>query len=393
MKLNKDYKYIYKACPAYIAKLEHFDRELFSKFDCKLDFEFDDHSNTSLRFWVQKEGKRVNDNDVNPEIKLVLDNLKITLKETCSQCGSNHNVSFRNELYQWNSHYVDQMYLCVECFTNYQKEELRLSISTYTYFSNQKCLFSEKNDVDKSFVKKKIRFINNLCQFDYAEFGAYFFYCNELFVISDEIIYKDFDIKNKFIKTIYSNTNNFIIKGLYAGHDTGFLDDGGEIIYTGDIIRMKGTLSFDERDPHKYFEKYRNVPKKNQNIFDVYGAVSSNEICREAYQVVLEDYGAFLCHGIEMEVLGNVFFELNPNERIDIWKKASEIAQSGFDSNGFWNIYSRENIKVNLNKIQTPSFKKITSLNKIINTLILLRNFLLISKNNSYKTCRDESVL
>jgi hypothetical protein len=153
-----------------------------------------------------------------------------------------------------------------------------------------------------------------------------------------------------YIKPYY-----FVIKGLYAGINTGFRDDSNNEIYTGDIIRTKGCYS-KERDPHKYFKKDRNIPEKNNHLYECFGVVSSYSFCTEAYQVVLDNHGAFLCHATELEILGNIFYNLIPNKPIDIWREACIISQPGYSPTGFWNIHTRNSIKEDLSEIKTPSF-------------------------------------
>lgn len=358
IELNPDYESIKNLCPGYITKLRNFDKEIFSKFNCLLGMEFDDHSNSSLHFWLQNSKRRLEENELNFELRNLLENLEKNLKSTCSQCGSNHKVSFRNKLYKSNSHYINQLVLCVECFENYHKEEFRLSVSSYIIFSQQNFFIYFDRIQNKHFTRKKIRFINFHGDFDYAKFGTYFFYKEGLYVITNKLFYKAFDIKEKFIDTIFYesiNLDSYIIRAFYAGHDTEFRDDNGDRIYTGDIIKMKGTM-VKERDPHKYFKKDRLISPHIENLFEVFGVVSSFEICPEAYQVVLDNHGAFLCHGTEMQRIGNIFYDLNPDEKIDIWGKACQIAQSGYSPGGFWRVHTRETVTENLKLIKTPSF-------------------------------------
>jgi len=247
---------------------------------------------------------------------------------------------------------------CLDCEMKLLSEDKRMDRLSKIHFAslNQK---SYSVDLLRVYNPYDIRFINPQCEFDFAEFGSYFFHNGELYVITQKQSYEKINVSNSLRATYYYNfikPNDYIIKGAYAGHDTGFIDDNHAKIYTGDIIRTKGTYS-QERDPHKYFLKDRYIPKENDYLYECYGVVSSYTFCLEAYQVALDNNGAFLCHSCELEILGNIFYDLIPDKPIDIWKEACSLAQSGHKSDGFWNIHTRDYIKDDLKKIKTPSFK------------------------------------
>jgi hypothetical protein len=346
---NQDYRYIITTFPGYIDKLEQFSRDVYRKFDCYLGVELKDSAYyDALKFWIEKDGIRLSDDQMESDIQNSLKQFEAVLNETCGHCGSNFNVKS-----QW----------CEVCTANKNREELRLSTSAFAHFTRSSFFKSNPGDNDL-YARKKIRFINSFERFDYANFGSYFFYGKELFIITDRKFYEKLDIKDNFRETIFYNhvgPSSFVIKGLYAGQDTGFHDDKNERIYTGDIIKMKGART-EERDPHKYFGKDRYVAKEGQSIYEVYGVVSSYDFCWEAYQVVLDNHGAFLCHATELEILGNIFYDLVPEERVNIWRKACQIAQSGYALNGFWRIHTRETIKEDLKIIKTPGFMMISNI-------------------------------
>ena len=364
LKKNGDLNSIQDSCPGYLNELINFENELNLKHDCHLGVNFDDHSNSSLRFWISKSGNKLIENNINSELKKILDKLGDTLNTSCSQCGSKNNVLFRDKFYHWNSHYVNQMYLCDECFNNYNKEEFSLSVSTNLYFLNNRSINKVHIENNKHFVKKDIRFINTLNEFDYAKFGYYFFDKDDVYVISNDPRYKEFDLKNIIPTNVYSafrNPNYYEIKGLYAGHDTGFKDDFDKKIYTGDIVRIKVTDS-NVRDPFKYFEKNR-LESSDKNLFEVVGIVTSSPECPNTYEVISfydgwvplghsQYYPFYLCHATELELIGNIMFNLEQNMRIDIRGVAYSTARQGM-----LNILNIKNIREDLMKIKTPSFK------------------------------------
>ncbi|MCH4552193.1 A1S_2505 family phage non-structural protein [Aestuariibaculum lutulentum] len=342
---NEDFVYIKDEYPGYMEKLLYFEKELSSKFDCHLGMEIEDHLNSYLRFWIKKSGKRLSNDELNSNHVNFIKNIESTLRKTCKQCGSITNFN---------------SFLCEECHYNGNREEFTLSVSSNLYFLNNRYLNRIEKYQNKYFIRKDIRYINPLNEFDYAKFGYYFFYKKDLYVISDNPKYKGLDLKNNFINSVYGNfmrSDLFMIKGLYAGKDTGFIDDNDAKIYTGDIIRLKEVGHYSVSDALKSFKKDRFVANENQLLIEVYGVVSSQIYFPEAYHAVLQGTGGFLCYGTEMEIIGNIFYDLTPNKRIDIRKKAIKIAHSNNDPNGFWNIHTTENISENLKLIKTPSFK------------------------------------
>ena len=349
------------ACPAYGVILDNYKEQIRKKFDLELEVEFDDHSNSSIRFWLKKNRFEFmrQDDEQNSDAFLLLDDLNNLLAMTCSQCGCDTAVSFRSSIYNWNQHCINQMNLCEECYSNFGNEESRLSSSTYIHFAGTPKHHFYKLMDEKKLVEKGIRYINPFGEFDYAKFGSYFFFRDGIYAITEDIKYKDFEIEKEYFDSIFHRHNcwqQFIIKVTYAGHDTGFIDDQKIKIFTGDILLIKGSYSKD-RIPHKYFLKDRYEPIDGGYPFECIGVVSAYSICYEAYQVVLDNHGAFLCHGREMEVLGNIFYDLVPNERINIWNTATQIALSAYDPNGFWSIHTLESIRDDLKKIKTPSYR------------------------------------
>lgn len=349
IELNPDYKYIKEACPAYIPVFHKYNDNLRRKFGLELGMELDDHTDTKLRFWLSKPYQREK-KESHPEAQNLIEKLEKQLDITCSQCGCDIDVSLSSH-YRHTHHYLNQMVLCETCHINFGKEEWKLASSSYQFLKNG------NQDIRKAKpLGPEVRFIDGLETFSHAGFGSYFFYKNQLYVkpntnpqvkIEEEILQSPFG-KRLFIK-------GPVIKAYYAGHNTGFRDDSGRSVFTGDIIRLKGS-HVENRDPSTYDGKDLYIPRFGDHQYEVYGVVSCSSICNYAYQVVLDNHGAFLCHASELEILGNIFYNLDPDHRIDIWGAGCSLAQSGYDPKGFWNQHSRDSIKEDLKYIKTPSF-------------------------------------
>lgn len=351
---NPDFGYIKDACPAYVPVFQKYNDELVNKYGLELGMELDDHTDTKLRFWVSRPYQRER-KETHEEAQILIEQLNKQLSQICSQCGCDYGVSFSHH-YRHTHHYVNQMYLCKTCNFTYGREEYKLSISSFVLWKRNSMKYPSIND--KNPLKTHVRFINSFKEFDYARFENYFFHREGLYVKTEKEFYRQDDEAKQIFNTIYSRhitPGEAVIKVIYAGHDTGFRDDTGSGIFTGDIIRLKGSNAA-ARDPASYLTKERYIPEQGEFLYDVIGVVSCNSICNYAYQVILDNQGAFLCHGSEMEVLGNIFYNLNPDQCVDIFGRGCSIEQWGFDPN--WNIDSRETLKEKFKKINTPSFIK-----------------------------------
>jgi len=256
--------------------------------------------------------------------------------------------------------YGDGTNLCESCYVKGSTEDVLLERFSKIYFSkledNKYFEFDFLNE-NFSITSSNIRFINPLNEFDFSDFKSYFFIDSQLYVISRSPHYAEFDVRESLKNTMYYKfvkSFGYVIKGLYAGRNTGFKDDENKNIYTGDIVRFLGANSRG-RDPFKYFENDRLIPENNEILFECYGVVSYQPAGSEGYMVVLDNHGAFLCHAMELEILGNIFYDLTPNKRVDIWREACSI---GIGYNGFGDKRTRDSLKRDMGKIKTPNFLK-----------------------------------
>ncbi len=273
----------------------------------------------------------------------------------CENCNSENLVSLKIE-----SDSYEANRLCVSCYCANSTEDNLLEKLSEIHFSGLEYFNYSNNEFLKNIKKNNnlgIRFISPLKEFDFAKFQSYFFINGHLYIVSNKLCYADYDIRRTLKGTIYYKHIEpfyYVFKAIYAGRNTEFIDDCGKGIYTGDILRFLGAYS-DERKPHKYFKKDRLINKDNPHLNETFGVVSSYGFCPEAFQVAIDNSGAFLCHASELEILGNIFYDLTPNKRIDIWKEACAI---GANYDGFWNKHSVNSLKEDFMKIKTPSFIK-----------------------------------
>lgn len=344
-------------------------------------FSFEVDSSWTIQDWWKNKSALIK-NDVLNNIAKDFNNLITKLPSLCTKCGL-HKEPLKNYLninnnvdginYDSCKAYCEiQIFggsdeLCKTC-VNLNREELRLQACTLSkvtgdqyilknYKFQQICEYDPWNDSNRLVslldnanpidLNKKIRYVSPNGRFALANCGSYLFFENELFVKKREL-----GEINPFELDIIKNKEIYE-KVVFAGHDTGFIDDYGKEIYTGDILRIKGSLN-SNRDQYRYFKKDRCIKNLGQNYYEVCGVVSEH-IYLEDYNVVCDNHGAFLCHGIEIEIIGNIFFDLDPNSKLDIRSIACSIGQWGFKKCP--NLNDVASVQAHLKTIKTPSFK------------------------------------
>jgi hypothetical protein len=354
--IDNDYKLFAEYFPFYVNIFEKYDSLLKAKYNSELAIRIRD-SNYNDYIVITTIG---NNKKYETKINLIIKEINEKINNTCCKCGKSPAI-FRGGYS--NSIMYNESVLCEECYNHNDKETDILAISSFFYFSSN----FKVND----YRKIKIRYINPFDEFDYAKFGKYFFIDDELYIITKNKKYASLDVKKKLRNKIYSahlTNKDFVIKSIYAGQDTGFRDDYDKRIYTGDIVINEG-FSNPEREPYSYYKKNRNSFENKDQVhyYKVCGAVSAipsqyykqkNHPIDKIYQVVLNNHGAFLSHSIKIEIIGNVFYNLNRESKINIEQLAASFAQSGFYENGFWKNYSIETAKEGFRKIKKPSFNQ-----------------------------------
>jgi hypothetical protein len=287
--------------------------------------------------------------------KIVKD-LKDELKRTCNNCGK------KQASHPFGISYTS---ICDECYFHINSETDILSVSSYLYFINSKHV--------NLYPRIGIRYISPNDNFDYAEFGNYFFLNKCLYVVTNKIEYKKFDLRRELDASIYHyfiKPDYYIIRVIYAGQESGFEDDLFNKIYTGDIVITKGILN-NKIDPKIYLKKEKKcMLESNHYSYEVCGVLASDpnydfiindsHLRYRIYKVVLNESYAYLAHSVNINIIGNIFSNLNRNENIDIWKSSFKIAEYGFQvsDNQVLNLYPFHVFSDYLKSITTPSFKK-----------------------------------
>lgn len=325
---DADERFIVEHYKPYLKIFEEYAAILYQRHYAHLHVRMLDYSSSNLlTYRAVSISNRVTNTNENPRVVELLSQLKQQIEHTCSKCGALYAKQ------RSNSYPLDNVsILCERCFL---------------------CV----DDV-------AIRYISPLIEFDYAVKGSYFFYENQCYVGTNNLKYKKFCVSNDLIhKGIKHNITgfNWIIKTTFAGQDTGFKDESGVIVYTGDVILCEGKQS-PEVDLFDASNKSRNpYIKANDICYTVCGAVATNPSHYKHYkhnlfEAVLDNHGAFLVTARTIEVIGNVFYDVPKDEPIDIWTLAGRFAFSGYQENGFWSNNTTETAKEAFLEIPTPTF-------------------------------------
>ena len=122
-----------------------------------------------------------------------------------------------------------------------------------------------------------------------------------------------------------------IKKGVYAGQNTGFKDIYSKEIFTGDVISFK-------------WNNFKGC------------AVVSSMFHRKEFHVIGNFWNSSLSELSEMEIIGNIFFDLDKENNIDISRLAHLIGNYGIES--CKNLNEIQKVKQFLSYKITPSFMR-----------------------------------
>lgn len=179
----------------------------------------------------------------------------------------------------------------------------------------------------------KVRFIDSDGKFGHTALGRFFFVDDCMYIIAREKKYESDhnpDILDSSEELeILKLTGCFIVRVIFAGVFTGFYDDKGERIFTGDVVSAKVLLnptipSNGGRNRAKNFdneEKGSHLEAGVNEIFDV-------------FSIILDNHSVPLTWATELEIIGSLFFELVKGEtEVDIRRQCNSFAQSRTDKN------------------------------------------------------------
>jgi hypothetical protein len=178
----------------------------------------------------------------------------------------------------------------------------------------------------------KIRFINPHNQFDYAYFGDYFFWNDELYVITDNPNYWLLNRKTELTNSPYESLireKKYVIKGVFAGFYIGREDAFQNSIFYGDILKME-IDSYSKCLSCKFYngpvEKERDDLTARGLLNTIYGPISLHSgwhSCKkstEKFTVMDQWFGVIpsLCSAKKIEVVAHIYYDV-------VYKKAKKF--------------------------------------------------------------------
>lgn len=352
---KKTEKYFLSQCAGWVKELYNFDNEiktnrfLSSKSNKGLVIRLirEDSYYTTYKFELNlgfasdyswRENKE--DHQVNVIDKVITDFESIIKKlpSTCTICGchkdeGNHILN----IIQGNSkdiffHEVTVDYRpterCHTCNDLVNRDEHNIHLFNLSRIKNNEFIlpqnrfvnqFNEHKELQRFKSPLKVRIINSESKsFEYLSEKCFMFNRENLFYKSDFSEFTGMNIND------LSDIKDFK-KGIYAGYNTGCIDVFGKEIFSGDIILFKCVN------------------------FTGTSVVANSSVFRNSWS-------SFLSELSEMEIIGNIFFDLDKKSNINILVLAQKISKEGFDD--YEDLNDLQKVKQFLSSKVTPSFKK-----------------------------------
>lgn len=177
----------------------------------------------------------------------------------------------------------------------------------------------------------KVRYIDQNGKFGVTGLGCFFFFENCMYILTNDQKYEIFhnpeiyDFRDDF--KILRVSTDYIVRVIFAGVFTGFIDDKGERIFTGDVVKAK-------------ILKNPTIPstggtKRARNL-DNESIPSTHETCVNDifgnYSLIFDNISLPLSWATELKVVGSLFYELKMQEKeVDIQYLCNSFAQSRID--------------------------------------------------------------
>ena len=177
----------------------------------------------------------------------------------------------------------------------------------------------------------KVRFIDPNGNFGVTGLGCFFFLEDCMYILTNDKNYEPFhnpdiyDFRDDF--DILRISTQYIVRVIFAGVFTGFIDDKGDRIFTGDVVSTKVLLN--PKIPSSGGKnRARNLDEERNGSFCEAGV---NEIFG-VFSIILDNHSVPLSWATELEIIGSLFFELEKGEtEVDIQSLCSSYAQSRTD--------------------------------------------------------------
>lgn len=175
----------------------------------------------------------------------------------------------------------------------------------------------------------KVRYIDLVTmQFGYTGLGYFFFFDETMYIITKDEKYKE--AHNPDIVGISDQleilryTGEYIVRVIFAGVFTGFYDDYGERIFTGDFIQAR--MLINPSNPSAGWDR-RAFDVTTNHSGQVFRA--GVYVVMDQFVLLLDNHSLPLSWATKLKVLGSFFYKLPEfTISVDIRKCCSQYAQS-----------------------------------------------------------------
>lgn len=191
----------------------------------------------------------------------------------------------------------------------------------------------------------KIRYIGAEDKFYYTSFGHFFFFDDCMYLITSDERYSDChnpDISGIDERLdILNHLPYYIARVIFAGFYTGFEDDNGERIFTGDVVSAKILINPDiQSKGGRERAKLSNCDMVGSQVIAAVNTFYDN------YHLIMDNCSVPLSWAVKLYRIGSVFFDLDRScTEVGIQEKCARLAQ--------WREDKR---KLHKKIVNTPSF-------------------------------------
>ncbi|MDX9697500.1 MAG: hypothetical protein RBT49_17040 [Bacteroidales bacterium] len=188
----------------------------------------------------------------------------------------------------------------------------------------------------------KVRYIDlETMQFGYTGLGYFFFFDETMYIITKDEKYRK--AHNQDIIGISDEldwlryTNDYIVRVIFAGVFTGFYDDIGERIFTGDFVQAR--ILIKPSNPSTGWDRRASDITTN-HPGQVYRA--GVYVVMDQFVLFLDNHSLPLSWATKLKVLGSFFYNLEPDTTsVDIRQLCSQYAQSHTNINEMIQLVKR----------------------------------------------------
>lgn len=179
----------------------------------------------------------------------------------------------------------------------------------------------------------KIRFIDSDDKFGYTSLGHFFFVDDCMYLIATDNKYEsdhnpdilDFSEELEILKF----TGYFIVRVIFAGVFTGYYDDKGERIFTGDVVSAKVLIN-PKMPSNGGASRAKNLDNDEKGSFCQAGV----NVMYGNYSFILDNHCVPLAWATELKIVGSLFFNLDKGEtEVHIRDLCNGLAQSRINKN------------------------------------------------------------